>query len=81
MSMDGGMSNVDTSLLRELLKKWQAVEDLKPSSSTILAGERYGILLCAAQLEKVIWEMEHSRTPIDMDPYNTSGDRPMDVSK
>jgi hypothetical protein len=75
------MSNVDTTALRKLLKKWQAIEDLAPSSSTIFVGERQGILLCADQLEKVIEEMEHSRTPIDMDPYNTSGDRPKHTSR
>lgn len=70
------MSNVDTASLRELLAKWQAIGDLTPSCSTIFVGERQGILRCADQLEKVIEEMEHPRTPIDMDPHNTSADRP-----
>ncbi len=104
------MGNVDTTSLRELLEKWQAIKDLAPSSSTIFVGERHGILRCADELEKVIEGIENppateepfdpQKVPADeepfttrlvdegylerigtvavneMDPYNTSGDRP-----
>jgi hypothetical protein len=64
------MSNVDTTSLRKLLKKWQAIEDLAPSSSTIFVHERVvqGILDCAMQLEKVIEEIEN--TPA-MEPFDS----------
>jgi hypothetical protein len=90
--------SIDTTSLRELLEKWQAIKDLAPSSSTIFVGERHGILRCALQLEKVIKEIEDDgRTAemkrdkifaedieaafgtvavTEMDPYNTSADRP-----
>ena len=88
------MSNVDTTSLCELLKKWQAVtsDDLPPTASLIWVGERQGIQRCAMQLKKVIEEIEvdndprldaldaeweeHHQDRIDMDPFNTSGDRP-----
>lgn len=92
------MDNVDTTSLRELLEKWQAVEELTPASSLIWVGERQGIQRCAMQLEKVIKEIEDDgRTAemkrdklfdeaieaafgtvavTEMDPYNTSADRP-----
>lgn len=73
------MSNVDTAALRELLEKWQAIKDLTPSSSTIFVGERQGILRCADQLEAILIEME-KKVP-DMDPHNTSADRPNHTSK
>lgn len=57
--------------LQELLTKWKEIGDLTPSSSTIFVGERNGILRCATELEKVLSEMN-----IDMDPHNTSADRP-----
>ena len=73
------MSNIDITALMELLKSWQSIKDLTPSSSTIFVGERQGILQCASQLEEVLKGMEADA--LDMDPYNTSGDRPTGVSK
>lgn len=66
------MDIVDTTSLRDLLGKWQAIKDLTPSCSTIFVGERQGILRCADELEKVIEKIEQNY----MDPYNTSADRP-----
>ena len=54
------MSNVDTTSLRELLSKWQAVtsDDLAPTASLIWVGERQGIQRCVMQLETVIAGIE-----------------------
>jgi hypothetical protein len=70
----------------------ETAEDLAPTASLIWVGERLGIQRCAMQLEKVIEEieadndprlddldkmrMEQHRDRIEMDPYNTSADRP-----
>ena len=79
------MNDVDITSLRELLEKWQVqtVEDLAPTASLIWVGERQGIQRCAMQLEKVIGKIEavEAVRRFAMDPYNTSGDRPKDVSK
>ncbi len=73
------MSNVDTTALRELLKKWKPLEELSPWASLIWVGERQGIQRCAMQLEEVLTEMEkvpETGKIYEMDPYNTSADRP-----
>ena len=55
--------------LQDLLTKWKEIGDLTPSSSTIFVGERNAIIRCAKELEAVMEEL-------DMNPHNTSADRP-----